>query len=215
MKLDIKEIRQDKGSVDCNLVCTQMVLEYFGVKKSLDEIKKKIKMIKMGTYLPQSGKYFEDLGFKTRMITQSPFLFTNKDRNMLKQDIYDRILARKEDFNRTNKYNALRHFKTYLDAGGEVIVKIPNISDIEKELKAGNPIICSYTNNFLAGDTPRFNLHAAVIYGVDDKYVYVKDPFADERGGDQKYLHEDFLYSLWGSLYADPDNGSLLVIEKR
>lgn len=214
MKLHIKVIRQDENSVDCNLVCDQMVLDYFGVNKTLEEIKKKIKLVKIGGYMPQNGKLFQDFGFKTRIITQTPYIFTNQDRNLTKKQIYDRIIERKDFFAKTNKYNALRHFKDYLDSGGEIAVKIPNLSDIENNIAKGNPIICVYTSNFLKGKSPKFNYHAAVVSGIDDKFVYVTDPLWDYRGGEQKYLREDFLFGLWASSSPDPDNASLLVIEK-
>lgn len=214
MELPIKEIRQAEKSVDCNLVCDQMILEYYGIHKSLAEIRKKIKLVKIGSYMPQNGMLFQNLGFKTKIITQSPYIFTNRDRNLTKEQIYDRIVARKDFYAKTKKYNAMRHFKDYLDDGGEIQVKIPNLADIEASIKKGNPLICVYTSNFLKGKTPKFNYHTAVVNGMDDKYVYVTDPMWDYRGGHQKYLKEDFLYAFWGSLSPDPDNASLLVIEQ-
>lgn len=214
MRLSIKSIRQNKDSVDCNLVCDQMVLDYFGIIKTLDDIKKKIKLVKIGSYMPQNGKLFQDLGFTTRIITQTPYIFTNQDRNLTKKQIYERIIERKNFYNKTNKYNAMRHFKDYLDSGGEIVVKIPNLIDIEENIAKGNPIICIYTSNFLKGKSPKFNYHAAVVYGIDDTFVYVADPLWDGRGGYQKYLREDFIFALWASSSPDPDNASLLVIEK-
>ena len=215
MKLEIDSLRQKENSVDCILVCTQMVLGYFNKPKTLAEIKKSVKMYKIGSYIPQLGIYIQTQGFKTEIVTLHPQLFTKQDETMTQLEVHQRLGQRKQAFEKTPKYTALIHFVNYLKSGGKVTPKIPNFTVIEQAIAAGNPIICSYTSNFLVGKEPKFNYHSAVITGIDEKYIYVNDPLWDYRGGEQRYLREDFLYALYGCLSPDADNGCLMIVSKR
>ena len=78
-KLNVPIILQDKESVACGLSCLSMLLNYYGIKKSVSEIKKHIKVYdEIGTYVPQLGKYLIENGFEVEIITMNPHLFTIK-----------------------------------------------------------------------------------------------------------------------------------------
>jgi len=70
MKLNIPIETQKKGSRDCGIVCLLMVFRYFGIRKSLQDIQKELKVDKVGTYAPHIGAFMLKNGFSVELITQ-------------------------------------------------------------------------------------------------------------------------------------------------
>ncbi len=79
MKLNVSVIRQKENSVDCGLACLAMLMKYYGINKSIADMKNEIKVYAgMGTYAPQLGKYLIDNNFEVEIVTMNPLLFTKK-----------------------------------------------------------------------------------------------------------------------------------------
>ncbi len=55
IKLNVPLIRQDKDSRDCGLAGLCMILNYYGIKTSISELKEEIEVDKKGTYVTQLG----------------------------------------------------------------------------------------------------------------------------------------------------------------
>lgn len=208
-------IAQKKGSVDCGPACLMMVLEYYGIKKTINELKKELKIHKVGTYATQLGIYLLENGFAVEIVTQNPGLFTIKDRKRTTKQLLREIKEfSKIPKNRKHK-KSLDYYEKFFKKGGMLKVKIPNTEDIKKEISQGRPLIALMTTNFLYDVKKRkFNFHFNVITGIDGKYIYANDPLPDKRGGKKKYPIEDFLYGVYASSYGDLDNASFLKIKK-
>lgn len=200
---------------DCGVACVAMILDYFDYEEEYASLKKELVLHDgAGTYMPQLGISFLKRGFKTEIITLNQYIFTKKD--MLKSQeellvLINSLLAnpKKERFR-----VPLNYYKEYLELGGKIVVKIPDKGDVLNSLAEKSPLIVGLTNNFLVLDEPVFNLHYNVINGVDDSHVHVLDPRADEFGGVVRYSFDDFFYAVHSSVYADIDNGSLMVVKK-
>ena len=203
MILDVPLIRQEKDTVDCGIVGMAMLLKYYGIDVSYEDIKKEIKIHEIGTYAPQLGIYLIKKGFDVEIITLHPGLFTKKGILLTK----DQILNRFKELYGTAKLDknkiTLEYFIEFLEKGGKIKIKIPTKEDIIEEINQKRPVCALLTSNFLKGDKPVFNFHFNLVTGIDDKFVYVNDSLWDERGGKHKYLIDDFFYGIYAGAYGD------------
>jgi len=215
MKLNIPIETQKKGSRDCGIVSLLMVFRYFGIRKSLQDIQKELKVDKVGTYAPHIGAFMLKNGFSVELITQHPGIFTIQDRGKSQKEILHRMkgLLQKEEKDQNKK--VLKYFIGFLESGGKIKVKIPGADDIRESLKNKSPLIALLTTNFLTEKNPEFNFHYNVVTGIDKNFVYLNDPLPDQRGGKKKCGINDFLFGLYAASYGDLDNGSLLKISRR
>lgn len=70
MKHKIHFFKQyEKGS--CDIVAVEDVLSYLHLHHSFSEIKERLDRHEFGTWLPDIGSYFEDIGIKTRLFTNT------------------------------------------------------------------------------------------------------------------------------------------------
>ena len=213
MKIEVPLIKQPKDTVECGFACLNMLLEYYGEKSSIGELKKEIKITKEGTFVPQIGSWLLEHGFDVEIVTLHPSLFTKKDIGISLREVKKRFEAltfKSEKDKETSKY-----FIDFLDKGGKINVKIPNKTDIEEEINGKRPLFALLTSNFLLGSKPTFNFHFCVVTGIDDEFIYVNDPLWDKRGGKNKYLIEDFFYGLYASAYGCIDNACLVKVRKK
>ncbi|VVB79842.1 Peptidase_C39 like family protein [uncultured archaeon] len=215
MKLNVSLIKQNKSSVDCGLAGISMLLKYYGINRTIQELKREIKVYPgLGTYAPQLGTYLLKRGFEVEIVTMNPYLFCNKLKRKSQKELYN-FLSEKYKQSKKPKYKKpLKFFKEFIEAGGSIKVKIPDVKDIKEEISKGRPLCALITSNFLLGETPVFNFHFNVVTGIDKKYIYVNDPLWDYRGGKHKHLINDFLYAIYASAYGDLDNASLIKIKK-
>lgn len=216
MKLNVPIIRQEKNSIDCGLACLAMLMKYYDIDKSIDEMKKDIKVYEgMGTYAPQLGKYLIKNGFDIEIITMNPYLFTKKFNNHSPEDLIKYFENLYEKTKKDNFKEPLRFFNEFIKAGGKLTLKVPTIEDIREEISNDRPLGALITSNFLLFDKANFNFHFNIITGIDEKYIYVNDPMWDYRGGKQKYEIDDFIYAVYASAYGDLDNASIMKIKKK
>ncbi len=215
MILDVPVVRQKKDSVDCGLAGLSMILKYYGVDKSIEDLKKEIKTFDFGTYMPQLGLYLLNNGFDVEIVTLNPLLFTKNFESKSDKEIleYFEFIYEK---NKDNKFGRpLKFFLDFLKAGGKIVVKIPSFEDVKNEILEKRPLGVLLTSNFLLYDKAIFNVHFNIITGFDENYVYVNDPMWDFRGGKKKYFINDFFYGVYASAYGDLDNASIMKVKKK
>lgn len=214
MKLNVPLVRQKKGSKDCGPACLAMVLKYYGINKTIDEIKRKMKVYKKGTRATQLGTYLLENGFSVELITQNPGLFTRRDRIKPFSELRKQIREFVKQPKAKKHKKALDYYEEFFEKGGTLKVKIPDAKDIEKEINQKRPLIALMTSNFLLGKEPKFNFHYNVVTGIDGKNISANDPSSTYKGGKKKYPIEDYLYGVYASSYGDLNNASFLKIKK-
>lgn len=216
MKLEVPLVRQGKSSLDCGIACLSMVLKYYGIEKSISDLKKDIKVYEgIGTYAPQIGKYLIDNGFEIEIITMNPFLFTRKFKEKSRDELISYLKERQKIEKEKRFKEPLNFFIEFMDSGGKITLKVPDVLDIKEEILEGRPLGALITSNFLLGDKPMFNFHFNLITGIDENYIYVNDPLNDYRGGHHKYPINDFMYAIYASAHGDLDNASIIKIKKK
>ena len=214
MQLNVPLYLQKEGSVDCGIICLQMILEYHGKKNSFLKLKNNLEVDKVGSYAPQIGTYFLKNDFSIEIITQHPGLFTLKDQSKSQTEITQRIKDLLQNTTSNQEKKVLNFFLKYQKHGGKINVKIPDINDIIKDIKNKQPLIALFTSHFLTATQPEFDFYYNVITGFDQRYIYTNNPYPDNRGGKKKYCINEFFYGLYSSTYGDLDNGCLLRIKK-
>ncbi len=209
MKLVVPLVRQEKKSHDCGLAGLAMILEYYGQKTSVEEIKKELHVYEnLGTYAPQIGKYLINKGFEVEIVTLNPYLFTLSMNHDEQITYFEELLERAT----TEKFIVpLQHFLDFLKAGGKINIKIPDETDLREEISHERPVGALLTTNFLHNKKANFNFHFNIVTGIDEKNVFVNDP---DMQGEQKYLIKDFFYGIYASAAGDIDNASLIKIRK-
>lgn len=208
MKKDIKLIFQKKGSVDCGPVSSQMILDYLGIKKELEEIKKGMVFADAGTYIYDNGLCFLREGLKVELITANPLIFKKEDLQKIKSsDDLKKHLSKIQRKN-LNKKNALLLFKKFIGSEGKVSLKIPSVNHIQRALDKDKLVLALIYGGALG--TSEGGFHFVIISGYKKNHLYINNPLRQARQG--WFKNEDFLYALHSSTCADVDNGSLLIV---
>ncbi len=213
MKLDVSLISQEKKSVLCGVAGVRMLLAYYGVNKSPEEIIKEVKIYPdWGTYMPQWGIYLINKGFQAEIITANPKMFMAEDLGKKPEQLAETLSEVFREAKNEKDKRAISHYRDFLRKGGVINVKIPMHKDIEEEIKNKRPILVELTTNFLLGLRRGFNFHFNVITGIDEEYIYVNDPLEDV--GEQKYPIQNFMFGMYASSHGSPDEGCLMKVRK-
>lgn len=219
MKLDVPLYAQQTKD-DCLIETTRMLLAYHCIEKTADEIKesmeKETEYSGVGSYLPQAGTYLQSLGFETEIVSMNPHLFVLKDKGISKHDVLSRF-EKIKTYNKDNERNTkvIIYFSEYLNAGGKISPTIPSSKDIETEIENKSPVLVVTTTRFLFQDTPKFNTHALLITGYDDKNFYVNDPGPSPYAGKKELLKEHLMYGIYATAHGDFDNAAILKVKKK
>jgi hypothetical protein len=215
MQLDVPLVKQAKGSKDCGLAGIAMLMQYHGMKTSISEIRKSLKVDKVGTYTPQLGTFLLKNGFNVIIITAHPGLFTRNHYGMSSEDALKHFVGLRKKFKTPQSKKVINYFIEFLQNGGKIEVAIPTPIMVANEIAERRPIGALITSNYLLGNDPVFNFHFNIITGIDQQNVFVNDPLWDSRGGKKEYPIMDFFFGLYASSYGDLDNGSLFLVRKR
>ncbi|MES2225613.1 MAG: C39 family peptidase [Patescibacteria group bacterium] len=211
--LNVPLVRQEKNSVLCGVASIRMLLAYHGIEANQEAILKEVKIHKgWGTFTPQWGIFLMNHGFKVEIITQNPKLFTAKDRGKKKAVLLKVLEERLGIADSKTDIAAIKEYITYLKQGGVLTVKIPDVRDIQEEIRSKRPLLAELTSNWLLGLRRNVNFHFNVITGIDAKYAYVNDPLWHSAGGKKRYPIADYLFALHASSYGSPDEGCLMKV---
>ncbi|MFA6073360.1 MAG: C39 family peptidase [Candidatus Woesearchaeota archaeon] len=213
MKLKVPLIKQPKNSVDCGIAGVAMLCKYYNIPKTFNALKKEIETDKIGTYAPQLGTYLIKQGLDVEIVTLHPKLFTLLDSKLSQKEIITRLETSHNSTTSNQDKKVITHFKEFMNSGGKIKIKIPDIIDIKNEIHKKRPVGALMTTNFI-NNVPIFNFHFNIITGYDTKHIYVNDPLPNKCGGRKKYTLQQFYYGLYASAYGDIDNASLLIVKK-
>lgn len=214
INLPVPLVLQEAGSVDCGLAGLSMLYGFYGMPKTIAELRKDLVVDEIGTYAPQLGRYMMKDGFKVEIITHHPTVFVKKDQGKSQSEVLQVFENLRAVAQKPQNQKVLDQFIAYLKEGGKVTVKIPTAQDILERLQKGAPVCGLVTSNFVHGTKAVMNYHFLIVRGVENGKFIVNDPIPDERGGVKEYTFEEFLYGLYASAGADLDNASLFIAYK-
>jgi len=214
MILNVPFIRQEKDTYVCVLAALGMTLQYHGHDVSIDDLEsdEDAKAENMGAI----GVYLLKHGFDAEVVMFHPRLFTLRDRGKSGDALVEHFNARiGHPENIAGDDNVLKWLIRFLEHGGKVTVKIPQEDDIRAEIEAGRPLLVTTDTNFLYGTQATNYLHANVIEGIDDDFIYVTDSMWDERGGHHRHGKSEYMFGIHMSTHGNFNNGSLLKVIPR
>jgi ABC-type bacteriocin/lantibiotic exporter with double-glycine peptidase domain len=58
MKLDVPSYRQTKDSIECGAICIKMILSFYDIELSKEEIRDNFDFYGYGLSMPQLGSFF-------------------------------------------------------------------------------------------------------------------------------------------------------------
>lgn len=185
-----------------------MVLNHFGKRRNLEEIKTKMTYVPGGTYIYDNGLVVLEAGLSAELVTANPILFKQEDRVSLKneQDIMKHLNNIKRKKN--SKKSAITLFQDFIKKGGKVKVEIPAIDDIVRAVDSGRLVMALLYGGALGRREGGF--HFVLVTGYKKGFVHINNPGKKSRQG--WFPEKDFLYALHSSTCADVDNGSLLIV---
>ncbi|HYK08095.1 MAG TPA: C39 family peptidase, partial [Candidatus Eisenbacteria bacterium] len=148
--LDIKTIKQDKGSVECGLATLSMLYSYYEEDKTLDDLRKELPTVQFGTFSPQLGINLLHDGFEVEIITRNPLLVERKDKDLSSETLLSKLEEKLAQYKtKDDNYTGVDYFIKFMKAGGKVKVKIPDIEDLREELNSNRPVIAFLSNSSL------------------------------------------------------------------
>lgn len=211
-KFDIPLYIQEEGSVDCGPTCVRMILEYYGIKKSFDELQKALYYTAVGTSIFDNGSLLLDNGLKVMSYTAQPMLFPADKISELKTNNDIRKIIVNKMNTHENYKNNLTTFIKYLDKGGEINVEIPTFAHVKTAIDNGSPVLALLYGQALGANEGEF--HFVVVSGYDDDMVFINSswPQSIKQGW---FPLKNFLYAVHTSTTADIDNGTLLIATRK
>jgi len=195
-----------------------MILGYYGMETSREEILSEVTMQEWGTVGPQLGLYLLNHGFEVEIVTMHPKLFNLFSSFAGKEELLQHFHKLAPKMSGDYDPIAMDYFIKFVEAGGTVTPRVPTTQDMEEELAAGRPLISLLTHWFLfdSGLPPRFTGHFNVITGIDETHVSVNDPdWGAPFSGQHQHKISDYLYAIYASAYQSIDNASLIKIRQK
>lgn len=210
-QLDVPLILQEPGSDDCGPTCVRMVLQYYGIKRSLEELKPKLEYFPEGTTAYANGSLLLGEGLSVTAITAHPMLFPPDVAATIRttEDLHRIINAKKESHPKYKE--VLDTFSSFLDEGGKRTIAIPSFNHIKEAIDADSPLIALIYGQAMGSSEGDF--HFVVVSGYDEGKVHITNP-APKSVHQGWFPVDQFLYALHTSTTYDIDNGTLLVISK-
>jgi uncharacterized protein YvpB len=213
--------KQDYG---CGPACEAMVLAYHGKDVDYDALEKSFDINRdgiIGLYLPEIGSYFLEQNYDVTIQTFNPHLYSTSDIGKSQQELHDHYVWLKEerfkDEYHQKKYDVgLTAFAQFMEAGGEIDLRIPTEADLHAEIARKCPAIISITNRFMNEARPYYNMHFVTLIGDDDSGFYVNDPSElHSKGEMQRYDASHMMYGIIANAGGDIDNCSILKLKPR
>lgn len=208
LALDIPLYRQEPGTRYCGLYCLKMVYAYYGLQEEVRELMSEVQLIPTGVYVQELGHHLLRHGFRARLITKDttrfPVIYGRLPPAEVLRGLRERLRAIPEGEKEHIFFAGLLNF---LEAGGELSLRIPTLEDIGQALARGHPSICSLDAKALyqwdgAEDPeeayrPGQGGHYVVVSGfTPDGAVRLNDS-SSRHGGIKFYPKERFLYALY------------------
>lgn len=228
-----------QGTSECLQASSSMLLQYYHIAKSLDDVKKEISVYvttegkPLGTSIGHIGSYWQSQGFETKIHCVDVEIFDRTWQSLSKEELIKNLNARK-DYIKHHKYNKeimdyiIDGYIEFIKKGGSITLPIIDENYLYT-LLVQDPFIASVNYNFLQ-DAPKLvypqipsgqmredsiegetSTHAIIISGYDDGDFIIVDPYP-KTAGRQKISSAQLI----GAIYlAESDFDPLLIsVEK-
>ena len=125
----------------CGLYALKMIYAYYGIQKTIRELRKAIKLHSFGTYSADLGIDLLKSGFEVEFVVWDSRFFSPRYRKMTQRQI---VFDLKRQIKKKKKWkDALTRFIYFIKAGGLLSPRIATLIEIQKAVKDRTPpIVC-------------------------------------------------------------------------
>lgn len=196
IKISLKPIKQESPN-DCSITCMRMILDYYGLKISRDEIFKYI--IKAtpdgGSYLSEIGRFAKNKGFIVDMYAYNLYLTDSKDTDLDKRKLLEKLEKELNNSERDKYYDLMLEstIKAIRENVNYFIVK-PSFKIIKNYLNRKIPVSVRINYTSLVGEQgDPFDSHDVVLSGFKDKEIFLIDPY---DASEKLFNSEDVIFAI-------------------
>lgn len=199
IKIPVEPLKQ-ATSDDCSITCLRMLLGYYGVRVSRNEIFEFILKAtpEGGSFLSEMARFARKEGFAVDLFAYNLYLTDPIDNNLPTNQLLEKLQKELEDSKRDKYYDLmLESTINGIKEGIKYIIKKPNTEIIRAYLNRETPL--SIRLNYAAlvnkqGDP--FNSHDVVLCGLKVKEIYMIDP---ENASGRWFNIGDLMFAVFQS----------------
>ena len=184
MKLDVPQILQEKGSTNCQAVCVQMILHYYGDMVTIDEIMAGLEpYIVDGTGMHSEGPpiWLKKRGYDVTFIAHDYDVIDRQIKDVTDKDV-ERLEAKlakiteRADDRDQYRLEKLPLLIELIKAGVSFDSKIPSLNVIDDLLSQKIPVKIGADARVLRTDPWKTGGHSVVVVGKDGDNYLLNDP---------------------------------------
>ncbi|OGM33463.1 hypothetical protein A2803_04685 [Candidatus Woesebacteria bacterium RIFCSPHIGHO2_01_FULL_44_21] len=194
--IPIKPLKQSDPNA-CSVTCLRMILSYYGLEVSNDEIFDFIVKAtpEGGSFLSEIGRFANSRGFGVDLYAYNLYLTDPKDADLSEDELLRKLERQLSDSQRDKYYDLM--LKSTIDGvkeGVRYIIKKPSFEIIKEYLNNGIPlsIRLNYASLVNKQGDP-FDSHDVVLSGREDKKVRLVDP---EDASEKLFDYQDLMFSI-------------------
>lgn len=201
---------QAEGSSDCGPKSVQMMLGYYGIERSLADLKEHVHYSEMGTSSWDNGTLLLAEGFSVTAVTANPLLFPADQVDRLNEITHLRRRLTKLKKRAPKWADNIGTLRRFLRKGGQMKLEIPAFEHIKAAIDDGNPVLALTYGQALGRQQGGF--HFMVVNGYKRGQVFLTNPLRRARQG--WFPLDQFLYAVHASCVGDLDNGSFIIASR-
>ncbi len=195
-KISIKPIKQESPN-DCSITCMRMILDYYGLKISREEIFDFI--IKAtpdgGSFLSEIGRFAKSKGFAVDMHAYNLYLTEPEDSKLDKGEFLKKLVKELENSKRDKYYDLMLEstIKAIRNGINYVIAK-PTVEIIKKYLNKMIPVSVRLNYTALVGEQgDPFDSHDVILSGIKNNDFYLIDPY---DASEKLFKQDDLMFAI-------------------
>lgn len=213
-KIPIKPIKQESSN-DCSITCMRMILDYYGVAATRDEIFNYV--IKAtsdgGSFLSEIARFAKSKGFNVDLYSFNLYLTDPADAKLTKKRFLRKLEMELKNSKRDKYYDLMLESTIKAIKGGiNYIIAKPTVEIIKKYLSKKIPLSVRLNYAALVGKQgDPFDSHDVVLSGVRDRDIYLVDPY---DASEKIFDGEDVIFAVLQSKIIAASAYLLAVVSK-
>lgn len=204
---------QDEASEDCGPISSLMILDYFNITDSREEVLAKIPRCDFGTSAFDNAQVLKNYGLNVEIITAHPKVFDGDflSKEPSTEQILDRIEDIKQKEKSVNSRQILEGLKKFIKDDGKLTLAIPVEESIKQALDENRLIFAGMYTKALGANEGGY--HFVVIGGYKEDKFLIYNPWPPSRQKSWEPI-DKVMFAIHCSTLFDYDNGAILVVGK-
>lgn len=196
MKISIRALKQETPN-DCSITCMRMILDYYGLEVSRDEIYDFIikATLEGGSFLSEIGRFARSRGFDVDMYAYNLYLTGAKDAKLGKEKLLKKLERGLKNSKRDKYYDLMLESNIKaIKEGINYLIRKPNLKIIKLYLNKKIPLSVRLNYAALVGEKgDPFDSHDVVLSGLRNKKIYIIDPY---DASEKLFRSEDLMFAI-------------------